>query len=144
MLSDEEALTPAEECYHRLLAGDLNEAGELVDSYVKTNSLTALYDSVLIPVVTSAEMDHRREALDNEQRAAVEQGVRDIVEDLGTRPAPASKIDADVAVAAHTARAGTRLAGLLPSGARGSRRACRQDARARASRARFSSGKCAG
>lgn len=102
VLSDEEALTPAEECYHRLLAGDLNEAGELVDSYVKTNSLTALYDSVLIPVVTSAEMDHRREALDDEQRAAVEQGVRDIVEDLGTRPAPASKIDADVAVAAHT------------------------------------------
>jgi predicted PurR-regulated permease PerM/methylmalonyl-CoA mutase cobalamin-binding subunit len=102
VLSDEEALTPAEECYHRLLAGDLNEAGELVDSYVKANSLTALYDSVLIPVVTSAEMDHRREALDDEQRAAVEQGVRDIVEDLGTRPAPESKIDADLAVAEHT------------------------------------------
>lgn len=102
VLSDEEALTPAEECYHRLLAGDLNEAGELVDSYVETSSLTALYDSVLIPVVTSAEMDHRREALDDEQCAAVEQGVRDIVEDLGTRPAPESKIDADVAVAEHT------------------------------------------
>lgn len=102
MLSDEEALTPAEECYHRLLTLGLNEASELAEAYVKAHSLTALYDSVLIPVVTAAEMDYRREALDQEQRLSVEQGVRDIVEDLGNRPVPESKVDADQAVPEHT------------------------------------------
>ena len=84
MLSDEEALSPAEECYHRLLAVGLNEASELADTYLKANSLIALYDAVLIPVITAAEADHQRGALDNEQRESVEQGIRDIVEDLGS------------------------------------------------------------
>jgi hypothetical protein len=83
MLSDEEALTPAEQCYHRLLTVGLNEASELVDAYVKANSLTALYDAVLIPVITAAETDHQRGSLDNEQRDFVEQDIRDIIEDLG-------------------------------------------------------------
>lgn len=102
VLSDEEALTPAEECYHRLLTGGLNEASELAEDYVKAHSLTALYDSVLIPVVTATEMDYRREALNPDQRLSIEQAVRDIVEDLGNRPTPQSKIDADQIVAEHT------------------------------------------
>jgi len=101
-LSDDEALAPSEECYHRLLAGGLNETGEFVDSYVKEKSLTALYDDVLIPVITAAEMDCQNEALDNERRVDVEQNIRDIVEDLSTRPAPASKVAADVVVAEAT------------------------------------------
>ena len=35
LLSDDEALTPSEECYHRLLAGNLNEMSALVDAHVK-------------------------------------------------------------------------------------------------------------
>ncbi len=101
LLSDEEALTPAQECYHRLLIDGLDEASALAEAYVKENSVTALYDAVLIPVVSAAEMDHRREALDAEQRAAVEQGVRDIIEDFGNRPTPASKVEADQLVAEH-------------------------------------------
>ncbi|MDQ3200133.1 MAG: AI-2E family transporter [Verrucomicrobiota bacterium] len=101
LLSDEEALTPAQECYHRLLIDGLDEASALAETFVKENSLTALYDAVLIPVVSAAEMDHRREALDAEQRTAVDQGVRDIVEDFGDRPLPASKKDADQLVAEH-------------------------------------------
>src|SRR6478672_10873598 len=90
MLSDEEALSPAEECYQRLLTVGLNEASELTDTYLKSNSLTALYDAVLIPVITAAETDHQRGSLDNEQRDFVEQGIRDIIEDVGTGPAPES------------------------------------------------------
>ena len=90
MLSDEEALSPAEECYHRLLTVGLNEASELTDTYLKSNSLTALYDAVLIPVITAAETDHQRGSLDNEQRDFVEQGIRDIIEDVGTGPVPES------------------------------------------------------
>jgi predicted PurR-regulated permease PerM/methylmalonyl-CoA mutase cobalamin-binding subunit len=103
MLSDEEALTPAEQCYHRLLTVGLNEASELVDAYVKANSLTALYDAVLIPVITAAETDHQRGSLDNEQRDFVEQDIRDIIEDLGTgRPAPESRLFEDKRETEHS------------------------------------------
>jgi len=102
VLSDDEALTPGEECYHRLLGGGLNETEDFVNSYVKANSLTALYDNVLIPVVTFAELDSQNEALGDEHRATLEESIRDIVEDLSMRPAPASKIIADIAVAEHT------------------------------------------
>ena len=100
LLSDEEALTPAEDCYHRLLTVGEQDEMELVESYLKANSLTALYDSMLVPVLTTAETDHRRDLLDQEQRTLVLQSVRDIVEDLGTRPPVPSKINADKAVAA--------------------------------------------
>jgi predicted PurR-regulated permease PerM/methylmalonyl-CoA mutase cobalamin-binding subunit len=99
LLSDEQALTPAEECYHRLLSVGLNEASEVADNYVKENSLTALYDSVLIPVITAAETDYQRAALDTEQRDSVEQGIRDIVEDFSTRPRSESQLPADQMVA---------------------------------------------
>lgn len=86
VLSDEEALTPAEDCYHRILTVGEKDEMELVDAYVKANSLTALYDAVLLPVLAAAETDHRTESLDDEQRDQVEQSLRDIIEDPGTRP----------------------------------------------------------
>jgi predicted PurR-regulated permease PerM len=91
VLSDEEALTPAEDCYHRLLTPGERDELELVESYLKANSLTALYDSVFIPVLTAAETDARAELLDQEQLSNVEQSMRDVIEDLGTRPAVPSK-----------------------------------------------------
>lgn len=91
VLSDEDALTPAEDCYHRLLTPGERDELELVESYLKANSLTALYDSVFIPVLTAAETDARAELLDQEQLINVEQSMRDIIEDLGTRPAVPSK-----------------------------------------------------
>ena len=86
VLSDEEALTPAEDCYHRMLTpGDRDEL-ELVESYLKVNSLTALYDTVFIPMLTAAENDAREERLEPAQLSYVQQSMRDIIEDLGTRP----------------------------------------------------------
>ena len=102
LLSDEEALTPAQDCYHRLLTVGEQDEMELVESYLKANSLTALYDSVLIPVITAAETDYRLETLDDEQRTLVLQSLWDIVEDLGTRPPVASEIPTDKALAGLT------------------------------------------
>ena len=87
LLSDEEALTPAEDCYHRLLTVGEQDELEFVEAYLKANSLTALYDSVFIPVIIATETDHRLELLDDEQRLLIEQSLRDIIEDLGTRSA---------------------------------------------------------
>jgi predicted PurR-regulated permease PerM len=102
LLSDEEALTPAEDCYHRLLTVGEQDELEFVEAYLKANSLTALYDSVFIPVVIATETDRRLELLDDEQRLLIEQSLRDIIEDLGTLPQVTSKIDANKAVAEDT------------------------------------------
>ncbi len=107
LLSDEEALTPAQDCYYRLLTvGEHDEMG-LVEDYLKTNSLTALYDSVLIPVITAAEVDHRLELLDDGQHALVQQSLSDIVADLGARPpVPSSGIITERAATPDRGRVG--------------------------------------
>lgn len=104
MLSDEEALTPAQDCYYRLLTVGENDEMELVEAYLKANSLTALYDSVLIPVITAVEIDHRLELMDDEQYALVGQSLRDIVEDLGIRSPIPSRAETDKAAAAAAPR----------------------------------------
>jgi predicted PurR-regulated permease PerM/methylmalonyl-CoA mutase cobalamin-binding subunit len=102
LLSEEQALAPHEECYHRLLSFDLDEANDLAEAYVKTNSLTSLYDSVLIPTVTLAEMDAQRDELNAEQRSAIHRHIHDLIEDLGSAPPSKSQLAADKAVAEHT------------------------------------------
>jgi predicted PurR-regulated permease PerM/methylmalonyl-CoA mutase cobalamin-binding subunit len=92
LLSDEEALTPAEDCYHRLLTPGERDELELVEAYLKANSLVALYDTVFIPVLSAAEIDVRAGLLDPEQLQHLEQGMRDIIEDLGTRPVPVKRV----------------------------------------------------
>ncbi|MDQ3625030.1 MAG: cobalamin B12-binding domain-containing protein, partial [Verrucomicrobiota bacterium] len=56
-----------------------------------------LYDSVFIPVLTAAETDARAELLDHEQLSNVQESMRDIIEDLGTRPVVPAKMAADKA-----------------------------------------------
>ena len=102
LLSEEEALQPHEECYYRLLRLGLAEGSDFAVAYQKANSLTALYDAVLIPMITLAETDAQREQLDGDQRAQIQQHIRDIVEDLGSVPPTASHVEADRVVAAHT------------------------------------------
>ncbi len=96
LLSDEDALTPAEDCYHRLLTVGGHDEVEFVESYLKENSLPALYDAVFIPVITAAEVDARHDSLDQDHLLGIEQSLRDIIEDLVTRP-PESKTEADAA-----------------------------------------------
>ncbi|MHC1765716.1 MAG: AI-2E family transporter [Verrucomicrobiia bacterium] len=109
LLSDEEALTPAEDCYYRLLTvGDQDEM-ELVEAYLKANSLTALFDCVFIPVVTAIEIDHRLELLDDAQHALVEQSLRDIVEDLGARPHVSAASDPGTTAGVQTDTARRRV-----------------------------------
>ncbi len=101
LLSDEEPLTPAEDCYHRLITvGDQDET-ELVDDYLKENSLAALYDSVLVPVISTAETDARDGRLDPEQLADVRESLRVILDDLAMRPAASDHIKEEQIEAAH-------------------------------------------
>src|SRR5881628_3489435 len=86
LLSEEEALSPAEECYHRLLAPGAHQANELAETYLSGHSLTALYDNVFLPVVVATETDVQRGALDEKERSAVYESVIELVEEFGSRP----------------------------------------------------------
>jgi hypothetical protein len=101
LLSEEQALAPHEEVYYRLLRLGLAEGIDAANVFVKANSLTALYDSVLIPTITLAEMDAQRQQLDGEQRAAIHQHIHDMIEDLGATPPATSQLQADKVVAAN-------------------------------------------
>lgn len=109
LLSDEEALTPAEDCYHRLLTPGERDELELVETYLKTNPLSALYDSVFLPALTLAESDAREGHLEPSQLIHVEQSMRDIVEDLGTRPTVPEKNSAENAESTASSQPVTQL-----------------------------------
>lgn len=97
LLSDEQVLTPAEDCYHRLLTvGDQDEIA-FIEAFLKANSLTALYDSVFVPIITTLETDYRTDRLDDEQRAMINQSLRDIIQDLGAHPRRRSEVEKDPA-----------------------------------------------
>lgn len=97
LLSDEQALTPAEDCYHRLNRIGEHDEMELVDNYLKQNSTGALFDSVLIPVIVAAESDRRAGNIESDQLDFIETGLQDILDDLdlrrSTQPSAASLPD---------------------------------------------------
>jgi hypothetical protein len=86
MLSDEEPLTPAQECYYRLHRMGENDEMELVDQFLKSNAPVALFDSMLVPVLIAAGTDHRHGELESEQLDSIERGIGDILDDLALRP----------------------------------------------------------
>jgi len=92
LLSEDQALTPHEEFYHRLLAIGTEGAEDFAETFATTHTLTELHDQVIIPAITRAEMDAQNGGLVAEQRTSVLQRIHDIIEDLGGRdleqPAP--------------------------------------------------------
>ena len=103
VLSDEEALTPAEDCYQRLLRAGEQDEMELVDQYLKANPLGALFERVLMPVVISAGTDHHLGFLDAEQLDSVERGLGEILDAVS--PELPSSDDEDSHVCCVPARA---------------------------------------
>ncbi len=105
LLSDDEALAPQDELYHRLLAPNTTAASDFSLNWLKTHSRTALYDAVFIPTLATVEVDRVSGQLETEQHARLLQELRDMVEDIGQRPVVPSKLEADKAVAVADASA---------------------------------------
>jgi len=82
LLSEDQALAPHEEFYHRLLSFSMDSAEEFVTKYVETETLTALYDNVLIPAIGAVEIDAHRGSLTAEQRTSALQRVHEIIDDF--------------------------------------------------------------
>jgi len=106
VLSDEDALTQAEECYYRLQRSGDHDQMEMVDDFLKTNPPSALFDTVLIPVITASETDQRLGLLDSDGLDFIRNGLDDIMDELEIRfDTSASVNDGDFLVGCVPAKA---------------------------------------
>jgi len=85
LLGNEPVFDPKTRVYQRLLAGDQEEAAELVEEALEQTSLAEVYDAVLIPALALAESDRRRGDIDEGRQKFIFQSLKDMVEDLGGR-----------------------------------------------------------
>lgn len=83
LLGDEPVFDWKTRVYQRLLAGDQEEATELVERYLVEKSLVEVYDTLVIPVLCLAERDRHRGEIDVEHREFILQALRSMIEDLG-------------------------------------------------------------
>ena len=86
MLGDQPVLSPPDRFYQRLLARDQEEAAELAETYVAEHGLEALYENVLIPVLSLAEQDRHNDALSDERTRSLFDSMRTLVDNLSDRP----------------------------------------------------------
>jgi predicted PurR-regulated permease PerM len=86
LLGDEPVLQPPERIYQRLLALDQEEAVELAQQYAAERSVEALYEEVLLPVLTMSTHDNHRGKLDARRQRFIHKSLRVIVEELGEQP----------------------------------------------------------
>jgi hypothetical protein len=85
MLGDQPVLSPEANYYQRLLASDQAEAKQVLEEYLKTNSLEDLYDSVLIPALALAEQDRHRDDLDDITEQFICKSTKEILDELGDK-----------------------------------------------------------
>lgn len=85
LLSDKTPLSSAEDLYQRLLRPGDHDGMEVVEAYLQNQSVSALFDNVLIPISTTAGVDHRTGILEDDQFHGIEQGISDIIADLEDR-----------------------------------------------------------
>jgi predicted PurR-regulated permease PerM len=71
--------------YQRLLAGDHEEAAELVLDELEHRPLVEVYDTVLIPALALAETYWHRDNLDEDRHTFMLQSLKETVEELGER-----------------------------------------------------------
>ena len=82
LLGDRPALTPAENLYQRMLAGDPDEALESAELLLKERSLTSYYDEVALQGLQLAANDAGRGVLTVHQLERVKEVVNALVQDL--------------------------------------------------------------
>jgi hypothetical protein len=101
LLGDRPALTPAENLYQRMLAGDPDEALEYAEQLLKDHSLTSYYDEVALVGLQLAANDAGRGVLAGSQLERVKDAIKALVQDLSphddVEPSPKASGDDPVA-----------------------------------------------
>lgn len=88
LLGNEPVMDPHARYYQRLLAGDETEARQILEAYLKENSLEDLYGSVLIRALARSEGDAHRNELDEETRMFVDNTTRELAEEMAASHPP--------------------------------------------------------
>jgi predicted PurR-regulated permease PerM len=83
LLGDEPALEPEERFYQRLLAGDATEAADQAEKQLKTQALSAYYDTVPMKALLLAQSDAAQGKLSREQQIEICDTMEEIVDNLG-------------------------------------------------------------
>ena len=82
MFGDAPPLTPVENFYQRMLAGDASEVVDQAEQFLKTNSLIDYYDEVALQALLMAQVDHRRGVLDEPRLRRIKETIDEVIEDL--------------------------------------------------------------
>src|SRR4030095_588637 len=94
LISHEAALQPDVRLYQRLLAGDQDEAMEILEQHLKADTAGSLYDAIIIPALAHAECDRIEGRLSDEEAAAVVANASEIVEEVAASVAAAAAAEA--------------------------------------------------
>lgn len=103
MLGDRQALTPVENFYQRILADDPREVQEHADLILKTCSLPAYYDDIVVKGLELAARDAARGVLSAEQKGAIRESLGELIEEMdGHEESEAEEADRATIPAAWT------------------------------------------
>jgi predicted PurR-regulated permease PerM len=96
LLGDEPALAPPAVFYQRLVAHDVDEATEILESRLEETSLEAVADEVLLPALVHLRRDRTAGRLEEEDERFVVGALRDIVGQVVGPGASATAVEARV------------------------------------------------
>lgn len=82
MLGDQPAFTPVQSFFHRMLAGDPDEAADQAERFMKEKSLCDFYDEIAIPGLLLARRDMQRGTADAVRLRRFKEAVEGLVDDL--------------------------------------------------------------
>ena len=86
LLGDRPPLTPVENFYQRMLAGDPDEARDLGEQMLKERSLSSYYDEVALKGLQLAANDYARGVVTPAQLENIKESCKGLVEDFESRP----------------------------------------------------------
>jgi len=81
LLGNEPVFEPKRRVYQRLLAGDQEEAGELIDDDLQSKPLVEVYDTLVIPALALAETDWHRGELDEGRYTFILQSLKEMIQE---------------------------------------------------------------
>lgn len=98
LLGDDEALSPSQSFYQRMLSGDADEAAEQAERLAKEKTLAGYFDDVAIPGLSMAAADFESGSMESTQAATIDETIAEMLENLSDDPA--AEVDSDEAAAA--------------------------------------------
>jgi predicted PurR-regulated permease PerM len=85
LLGNDQVFEPKKRIYQRLLAGDQEEAAELLDDFLEHQSLVEVYDTVLIPALALAETHRQLGELNEGKHEFIIESLKEMIQECGDR-----------------------------------------------------------